>query len=232
MQLTLLVLRILVALLWHPSLLRPSLCDADEPCFAHTAQEPESSFTMSPRNTTRPWNFGSNFGFLRWQMSISVAHWTVLCSFCGFWMTSLLLQLRILELTDVHQRCTLNCPLLLLWLLDDLSFAPDFGHLPCWQFFELSHFLSTAASASEIVIAGGIGLSCAEDRNDSTNWTLLPAMRASTMHACFDLRLSDHPQVSLYWRVFTLKGMADCLGNSNFSVRFSWFLSTQYLLDQ
>ena len=33
------------------------ICDADEPCSANTAKEPESSFTISPRSTTRPLYF-------------------------------------------------------------------------------------------------------------------------------------------------------------------------------
>ena len=46
--------------------------DADDPCFANTAKDPESSFTVSPRSTTRPmyfWNCGSSSEFLRWQRS-------------------------------------------------------------------------------------------------------------------------------------------------------------------
>ena len=40
------------------------------------------------------------------------------------------------------------------------------------------------------------------------------------MHACFDFRLSDSPQVSLCWYVFSLQGAAASIGSSNFSVRF------------
>ena len=32
-------------------------CDADDPYSVNTAYDPESSFTMSPRSTTRPWYF-------------------------------------------------------------------------------------------------------------------------------------------------------------------------------
>ena len=52
------------------------ICDADGPCLVNAAYEPESSFTMSPRSTTRPfyfWNVGSNSEFLRWHMSFHVA---------------------------------------------------------------------------------------------------------------------------------------------------------------
>ena len=33
------------------------ICDADDPCSANTAHDPESSFTMSPRTTTQPLYF-------------------------------------------------------------------------------------------------------------------------------------------------------------------------------
>ena len=39
------------------------ICDADDPCSVNTAEDPESSFTMSPRSTIRPlhfWCFVSN----------------------------------------------------------------------------------------------------------------------------------------------------------------------------
>ena len=52
------------------------ICDDDGPCSVNAAYEPESSFTMSPRSTTRPfcfWNVGSNSEFLRWHMSFRVA---------------------------------------------------------------------------------------------------------------------------------------------------------------
>ena len=34
------------------------ICDADDPCSVNTAYDPVSSFTISPRNTTRPLYFG------------------------------------------------------------------------------------------------------------------------------------------------------------------------------
>ena len=49
------------------------ISDADDPCSVNTAQNPESSFTMSPRSTTRPLYF------------------LVLC-----------LQFSIFQMTDVH----------------------------------------------------------------------------------------------------------------------------------
>ena len=33
------------------------ICEADDPCSVNTAYDPESSFTMSPRSTTRPLYF-------------------------------------------------------------------------------------------------------------------------------------------------------------------------------
>ena len=53
-----------------PWLLRLSIATLMIP--AHTAHDPEASFTMSPRRTTRSlyfWNCGSNSEFLRWQRS-------------------------------------------------------------------------------------------------------------------------------------------------------------------
>ena len=44
------------------------ICDAEGPCSVDTAQEPESSFTISPQSTTRPlyfWCFLSQSAFLR-----------------------------------------------------------------------------------------------------------------------------------------------------------------------
>ena len=49
-----------------------AICDADDPCSVNTASDPESSFTASPRSTTRPvyfGNFGSNSDFLRCHQS-------------------------------------------------------------------------------------------------------------------------------------------------------------------
>ena len=50
------------------------ICDADDPCSVNTAYDPESSFTMSPRSTTRP-----------------------------LYVLKLRIQLRILEMTEIHQ---------------------------------------------------------------------------------------------------------------------------------
>ena len=50
------------------------ICDADDPCSASTAHDPESSFTMSPK--------------------VRLCR----CTFLKFW-----LQLRFLEMTKIHQ---------------------------------------------------------------------------------------------------------------------------------
>ena len=42
------------------------VCDADDPCSVNIAEDPESSFTMSPQSTPRPlyfWCFASNPAF-------------------------------------------------------------------------------------------------------------------------------------------------------------------------
>ena len=46
------------------------ICDADEPCSMKTAQKPESSFTMSPRSTTRPLHFWCFLSFRILQMTV------------------------------------------------------------------------------------------------------------------------------------------------------------------
>ena len=73
----------------------------------NTLQAPESSFTTSPRGTTRPF-------FLE-----------------------LLLQLRVLEAAQVHQCSKVNSPLLFCCLFDDIFLALDVRYLPCRQLFEL-----------------------------------------------------------------------------------------------
>ena len=45
------------------------ICDVDESCSVNTATDPDSSFTISPRSTTRPfvffWCFASNSAFFK-----------------------------------------------------------------------------------------------------------------------------------------------------------------------
>ena len=52
----------------------------------------ESSFTISPRSTTRPlyfWCFASNSAFFKWQMSISEAKWTFAPDVLAFYRSPL-----------------------------------------------------------------------------------------------------------------------------------------------
>ena len=106
------------------------ICDADEPCSVNTAYAPESSFTMSPRCTTRPlyfWNCVSNSAFFWWQMSINVAKWTVFFHYlCASFATSFLL----LTFSNFH-----------------VGIVSSYFHS-----------LSTAAFASGIFITCGIGM--------------------------------------------------------------------------
>ena len=70
------------------------ICDADELCSLNAAYEPESSFTTSPRRTTRPshfWSCCSDSEFLRWHRSMNATNWTVLLTCRAFLMTSSLL---------------------------------------------------------------------------------------------------------------------------------------------
>ena len=78
----LLVHHSLVVLQWRPITFAAVICDADEPYSVNTACAPASSFTMSPRSTTRPFLTSGilfpNWAFLRWPKSISDAKWTLL----------------------------------------------------------------------------------------------------------------------------------------------------------
>ena len=69
--------------------------DAEEPCSVNTAREPESSFTMSPLSAGWPLYFW-NFG------SYNTAFF---------------------EVSDVHQRCKMDCSLLFLRCQNDLLFC-------------------------------------------------------------------------------------------------------------
>ena len=106
------------------------MCNAAEPCSVNTAQDPESSFTASPPNTTRPsCTCGISCplrNFRKCQKSMSVAKGTVLPSFCASSISS------CLSLT-----------------LDSCQDG---------KFFNLSHSLSTATFASGMRIAFGIGI--------------------------------------------------------------------------
>ena len=72
---------------WNETL----ICDADDPCSIHTACDPKSSLTMSPRSTTLPlyfWYWSSSSEFSRWQRSIKDAKWNFLLSFLASSITS------------------------------------------------------------------------------------------------------------------------------------------------
>ena len=101
------------------------ICDAEKPCSLITAQEPESSFTMSPRSTTRPLYFryfGSNSAFLRWHIfPISVAKWTLFFS---------------LHASKIA-----------------FSFVPYCAQLHAGNSARCSHYLSTSVFASRFLIA-------------------------------------------------------------------------------
>ena len=105
------------------------ICDADDPCSVNAAQDPESSFTMSPRCTTRLlyyWCFASNSAFSKWLMSINDAKWTVAPDILASSITSFLL----LTFVNFHAEI----------------------------FSNVSHSLSTAAFAGGICMAWGIGI--------------------------------------------------------------------------
>ena len=190
------------------------ICDDDEPCSVNTALEPESSFTMSPRSTTRPlyfWCFASNSAFFKWQMSITEAKSTVLPSFSASLMTfcSLLWSLAMLAVCSASPTL---CPLL-------HSHPFFFSLFDAWA------------------------LTCAQDCDDPINWIpflqcdlhdlladlskrFLVVSWACTMHACFDLRVLGlfSPWASPCPSFRTLQGVAASMGNSKV-VRafFSWF---------
>ena len=76
----LLVHRNLAIWRWYPFTFAAVICEADDPCSVDSAWDPESSFTTSPRSTTRPlyfWCFVSNSAFFEWHVSINEAKWTV-----------------------------------------------------------------------------------------------------------------------------------------------------------
>ena len=80
------------------------ICDADDPCSVRAAFEPESSFTASPRSTTRP--------------------------FC---VLELWLQLRVVQVAQLRKSCKMNCCAFLLCLHCDNNFTFDFLLLAVWQ---------------------------------------------------------------------------------------------------
>ena len=115
--------------------------------------------------------------------------------------------------------------------------------------FFFPFFVLCCFSRRGFSLLGAWEWTCAQDYNDSMSWTPFPAMwsswslcrvppksflvdsSASTMHAYFDLRVSDSPQVCpanarratglLYSRPLVLQGIAAGIGTSNFLRAFS-----------
>ena len=73
----------------------------NDSCSVNTAYDPELSFTVSPRSTTRPlyfWRFASNSAFFKWHMSISEAKWT----FAPFVLASSITSFLLLTFVRFH----------------------------------------------------------------------------------------------------------------------------------
>ena len=90
--------------------------DADEPCSVKTAYAPESSFD----NVTS--EYDSTFVFLISRF-----------------------QLRILKMTEIHQRRKMNFSAISPCFVDHLFLASDFRQLPCRNFHQFFHSFTTAA---------------------------------------------------------------------------------------
>ena len=120
------------------------ICDADEPCSVKTAWAPETSFTLSPRSTTRPlhfWNVGSNSAFF--------------------------------EMTDVHQCGKLGFRVVSLCFQKNLLSAFNFVQLPCWNRFELLPFLVQCwFCIRNFHRLGHRKQTCEPSCNESLNWIL------------------------------------------------------------
>ena len=56
-------------------------------------------------------------------------------------------QFSILQMTDVHQWCNMNCSAQRPWFIDHLFLTSDFRQVPPRNFLQFSHSLSTAAFA-------------------------------------------------------------------------------------
>ena len=90
--------------------------DVDDPCSVNAAQDPESSFTISPRRATWPlffWCFASNSAFFKWHMSINDAKWTfapyILCFIDHFFLTSDFCQVPRRNFLQVFPFLVLHC---------------------------------------------------------------------------------------------------------------------------
>ena len=116
------------------------ICDADDPCSAKTAYDPESSFTLSPRSTTLPlyfWCWGSNSEFLRWQRSINDA--------------------------KVSFSALIPC------FIDHLFLVSEFCQLPCQYFLQSSQFCPLLPLHLEFSLLEASEWICAPDCSDSMN---------------------------------------------------------------
>ena len=199
----LLVLRIVTIWKWYPWLLLQS---TDDHCSVNTAYEPESSFTISSRSTTRSlyfWCFASNSAFFKWHMPISEAKWT----FATFVLTSSITSFLLLTFVRFHAK----------------------------MFSNFSHSLSTAAHAAKIFMSWCVGINlctnlyCCSELSpflaiwsswwfgkDSPICSLVDSL-ASKIHASVDLALLDLSPVTLFWLfLLILRGMSGATGVANF----------------
>ena len=200
------------------------ICDADEPCPENTAQEPESSYTMSPRSTTRPlhfWNFGSNSEFLRWPKSINDAKCTVLPSFLASAITSFL----FLTFVSCHAGICSS----FLHSLSTASLSHPVFWLPWGIGIKLVHKIALVqwidSVPSKMVFMTFM----------KSSFHALSRRFVGCNDACtyFVLRVSRVRQVSLYVLPLILEGIAAGIGTSNFLRAFlKNLLRTPHLLDQ
>ena len=104
--------------------------DADDPCSVNTAYEPESSFTMSPRNTTPYLYIFDMEVFLRWQRCINDAKWP----FLPFFLASTITSILFLTFVSCHARIFFSfCPFFLhcrfcIWIFECLKHRNEFVH--------------------------------------------------------------------------------------------------------
>ena len=182
------------------------ICDADDPCSVSAAYEPESSFTISPRSTTRP------FVFL------------VLC-----------LQFGILQMTDVHEWGKMNFCALRPSFIDHLFLTSDFRQVPRRNFLQCFTFLVHCCLCcgnfhglghrnkfvNQIVMLQWIvSFSCNKVFMMSRQWFSIRSLvdsLASKIHASFDLILLDLSPFPQFWLfLLVLQAIAGAIGVSNF----------------
>ena len=156
-----------------------------------------------------------------------------------FVFLKLRLQLRLLEMTEIHSWRKMYCSAFIPCFSDHLIFASDFRQLPCRDFLEFFPLFSTAAFASGTFIAWGIGINLCTRLQRLNEFKPFPAMwsswylreapsirilidsSASTMHAYFVLRPQMGRQVSLLLRHNeVLQGIVAGIGMSDFPRAF------------